>query len=293
VVPRLHTYCHFGSCAGPLQSAKLSCPEQLGGGFLNGPARDGNCVRPATLAEEVNRDDLMFTGFVPEDYGYPFTLTITQVEGSDYDAGRICPPHGWDTLAAIAASEANATLNWKPPLGQDLFFALTELEPVDHVEDDLPFWVFMGVLVVLCLGLVAAIPACKESCCCHGEETKTSCSCCWQRRNRPHEKCTVGDHAREWCTLPKGERGQCLTCSEQVLSGDNATICRNCDWMICSSCVRVERGALSRVMYDDSEPSSDEPVSVIMGGPPKSLTKVAVSAGPVPTSVGKKSKSID
>lgn len=71
--------------------------------------------------EDANRDDLMNTGFWPDDFTGPLKVIVTAVQGLDYAAARICPPTGWDPNATLS------TVQWTVPNSQDIFLTLTAM----------------------------------------------------------------------------------------------------------------------------------------------------------------------
>jgi len=85
--------------------------------------------------EQLIRDDLMDTGFLPSEWEQPFTLTITDMSGSAFSPSGSCPPSGWDP--------ATNTPFWTPTPGQDLYAALSDVE---YIEDALPWW---GTLIIV------------------------------------------------------------------------------------------------------------------------------------------------
>lgn len=89
------------------------------------------CERP--LGEDATRDDLMMTGFIPEDYGDIVSVTITNIAGADFGQDRICPPAGWD----VEAGRRLDGVEWTPPERQDLFVTLTMMDELADSTDDL------------------------------------------------------------------------------------------------------------------------------------------------------------
>lgn len=69
---------------------------------------------PSELRENANRDDLMKTGFWPDDWTGPLTVKITSILGADFAASLICPPP--------VGSEG-----WNISAGQDIFLTLTKV----------------------------------------------------------------------------------------------------------------------------------------------------------------------
>jgi len=69
----------------------------------------GSC-QPET-PKVANRDDLMSTGFWPDDYKSPLVVKVTGITGADFAPGRICPP----------------APGWNESIGQDLFLTLTKI----------------------------------------------------------------------------------------------------------------------------------------------------------------------
>lgn len=104
-----------------------------------------SCYAQIDVSALVARDDLMDTSFMPAQYTFPITVTITGIKGVDFDASRICPPPGWNS---------NVT-TWAPPANTSLFLSLTKVERILQPE---PSGVGPAVLVA-----VAAVLAC---CCC-------------------------------------------------------------------------------------------------------------------------------
>jgi len=74
----------------------------------------------------ANRDDLMDTGFWPDDWKGPLTVTIYSITGADFTTA-ICPPQDW----------SENTSNMIAPSGSSLYLTLTALEELgDDLEED-------------------------------------------------------------------------------------------------------------------------------------------------------------
>eukprot|EP00928_Gymnodinium_smaydae_P003837 TRINITY_DN11355_c0_g1_i1.p1 TRINITY_DN11355_c0_g1~~TRINITY_DN11355_c0_g1_i1.p1 ORF type:complete len:915 (-),score=107.58 TRINITY_DN11355_c0_g1_i1:335-3022(-) len=80
------------------------------------------CTR--TIKTEAVRDDLMKTGFVPEEFTAPFVLTVTEIIGDDFAASKICPKPQPETIV---------DKNWESAssFGTTLFVTLTEMDQLD------------------------------------------------------------------------------------------------------------------------------------------------------------------
>jgi hypothetical protein len=94
------------------------------------------------LADDLRREDIMSTGFIPANYTYPLLLTVTAVQGNDYNQSKICPP-------------PRPLSSWKPPQGQDLLFTVT---PMEDLADDDTASTFLAFAVVVIVCLVLGIP---------------------------------------------------------------------------------------------------------------------------------------
>lgn len=99
------------------------------------------CSAEVSPSINISRDDLMNTGFMPNDFAGPITVKVTRLAGQDYGANVICPPAGWTASASndTNATEANSTKSdnvtnatWTLPSTSNIFFALTK---VDEVQD--------------------------------------------------------------------------------------------------------------------------------------------------------------
>jgi len=69
---------------------------------------------------DINRDDIMTTGFIPDKFTSPITLKFTKIAGADIqpDTALTCPPRGWKP-------QGPASKSWTPPKNMDLFVDLT------------------------------------------------------------------------------------------------------------------------------------------------------------------------
>jgi len=123
------------------------------------------------IDENVNRDDLMNTGFWPDDFTGPLTVLVTAIRGVDLLASRICPPTGWTANSSgrrLEASVETSPASWTPPNGQDIFLTLTQMaELADKLgkdkeeEETVSGWqMFTSILSLLaCCFCCAAFPA--------------------------------------------------------------------------------------------------------------------------------------
>eukprot|EP00429_Kryptoperidinium_foliaceum_P017007 CAMPEP_0176042016 /NCGR_PEP_ID=MMETSP0120_2-20121206/20847_1 /TAXON_ID=160619 /ORGANISM="Kryptoperidinium foliaceum, Strain CCMP 1326" /LENGTH=518 /DNA_ID=CAMNT_0017375427 /DNA_START=74 /DNA_END=1630 /DNA_ORIENTATION=+ len=69
----------------------------------------------------ASRDDLMDTGFWPDDYTSPLLVEITGISGADFSPSAICPP----------------VQDWNETLNSDLFLTLTQISELgDKLEED-------------------------------------------------------------------------------------------------------------------------------------------------------------
>jgi len=115
---------------------------------------DGSDYAEWTLEEDLNREDITTTGFIPNDYTYPLLLTVTAVSGKDYNQSRMCPPAGWDSSGSSKAASGKAAPVWTPPARPDLFFTVTELEDL-AAEDPSETLPLIGVLVTVFLVVIS------------------------------------------------------------------------------------------------------------------------------------------
>lgn len=108
----------------------------------------GRCS-PDRLSENANRDDLMDTGFWPDDFSSPLTVTITAIIGPDFNPSSICPP----------------ALGWNTSEGQDIFMTLTKVAGLaDKLKKDggvgaspTAGSVFGPLLLLCCCGAAAGL----------------------------------------------------------------------------------------------------------------------------------------
>lgn len=104
------------------------------------------------LGEDLIREDVVTTGFLPEDYTFPLRLTVSHVSGDPFNKSRMCPPTGLDSVKS-----ASTASSWVPPVGQELFVSVTQMEDLAP-EPPINYGAFVGAfaLVGACgVGLVA------------------------------------------------------------------------------------------------------------------------------------------
>jgi len=71
----------------------------------------------------LNRDDLMDTGFWPADYASPLRVSIFDVTGTGFEPSSLCPPPGWDiswTNVTVGQIELYVTITQISELGDEL-----------------------------------------------------------------------------------------------------------------------------------------------------------------------------
>jgi len=140
--------CHMGSAT----QTMMSCADCA--------AKHGTDCAPE-LPPVANRDDLMDTGFWPEDYTSPLTVTITSIEGHDFSPNILC--------ASGLASNDKLTEAARKHSASDIFLTLTKMEKLEaqlvgeqvykkdqEEQSDIASWFFasclvgFGVLVCFC-----------------------------------------------------------------------------------------------------------------------------------------------
>lgn len=112
------------------------------------------------LDEDLIREDVLTSGFLPEEYTYPLRLTVSNVAGEHYNKSRICPPAGWDS-----AKSATSASPWIPPPHQELFVSVTQMEDLAP-EDPMESFLLLGAfaLIGLCAFGVVALGWCINRC---------------------------------------------------------------------------------------------------------------------------------
>lgn len=82
------------------------------------------------LQKDVYRDDLMGTGFVPEGYKSPITITIEEILGSEFQSKDICP----------STTDGKTGNNWikASSFQTNLFVTLTEMDNLGSPDADTP-----------------------------------------------------------------------------------------------------------------------------------------------------------
>lgn len=73
------------------------------------------------LGQNMERDDLMTAGFLPQEFKFPLTLTVLQIKGDDFKQSTICPKDTSGTTFDDKWAQA-ASVN------VDLFVTLTQVE---------------------------------------------------------------------------------------------------------------------------------------------------------------------
>lgn len=89
----------------------------------NGCYQPGGCE--FKMGKNMERDDIMSVGFVPDYFNPPLTVTITKIVGNDFLAANICPkdlPSGARTFTSTWAKAESVNV--------DLFFTLTQVEKI-------------------------------------------------------------------------------------------------------------------------------------------------------------------
>jgi len=74
----------------------------------------------------LNRDDLMDTGFWPADYTGPLRVSIFGITGTGFEPSSLCPPSGWDiswTNVTLSKGELYATITQISELGDAAGYA--------------------------------------------------------------------------------------------------------------------------------------------------------------------------
>jgi hypothetical protein len=85
----------------------------------------GGAACSYTMPGDTLRDDILLSGFVPDQFKSPFKITITNITGNDYKEADICP--GTDAIPnQIGASWRKAV-----SVEQSLFLTLTEMTALD------------------------------------------------------------------------------------------------------------------------------------------------------------------
>lgn len=146
---RFNSMCH---CATPSMCDRCNVVHDV----------DGSDETEWALEDDLVREDLMTTGFIPDDYQYPLRLTVTGLSGAHYDSSRICPPNGWNPRSTSADSQS-----WMPPRHQDLFFSVTPMEdlaPERASDPSLVMGIFITVgICAICIPLVTCCMRRSES----------------------------------------------------------------------------------------------------------------------------------
>lgn len=125
-----------------------------------------NCDAQLPVSVDIVRDDLMTSGFVPNDFVGPITVTITGLSGTDFDPMQVCPPLGWNEDLNVPA--------WAPPNNATMILSLTEMSSVNAHANDVPSnsgsetanvvskaaHGLAGFLVLLCCGVSCCVMIC-------------------------------------------------------------------------------------------------------------------------------------
>eukprot|EP00933_Yihiella_yeosuensis_P015748 TRINITY_DN13632_c0_g6_i1.p1 TRINITY_DN13632_c0_g6~~TRINITY_DN13632_c0_g6_i1.p1 ORF type:complete len:941 (+),score=72.71 TRINITY_DN13632_c0_g6_i1:2-2824(+) len=77
-----------------------------------------------TAQTDLNRDDIMTGGFIPQEYTPPLTVSITKVSGDDYKSSKVCP------ATPTAGTTFDSTWVQGNSVNVDLYMTLTQVENV-------------------------------------------------------------------------------------------------------------------------------------------------------------------
>eukprot|EP00927_Polykrikos_kofoidii_P050013 TRINITY_DN43977_c0_g1_i1.p1 TRINITY_DN43977_c0_g1~~TRINITY_DN43977_c0_g1_i1.p1 ORF type:complete len:415 (-),score=41.76 TRINITY_DN43977_c0_g1_i1:54-1193(-) len=111
------------------------------------------CISEIELPEETIGYKISLLAYEMRKVKYPLELTITHLEGPDYDPSRICPPAGW----------APGSATWHPPAREDMFFTTISLGP-GKVPSETPFAFVAVFLLLWCCCCVCFGRQCDQRC---------------------------------------------------------------------------------------------------------------------------------
>jgi len=83
-----------------------------------------------TLPDTTIRDDIMTASFLPSEWVGPLTLTVYEINGTDYTPAKVCPP----LPNATTDGDGNVTAAWKKAasVNTDLFVTFAEVGALDQ-----------------------------------------------------------------------------------------------------------------------------------------------------------------